>query len=227
MGNNWIKNTLLLIVPILFYIGGLYCVDLLIVNRIIPPKIGDSQYNLFLIANCVIIEIFLVLVLIITNTHREKFSDFRDPLIVTIVIGIIGTMPLPDWIKYTYSFIPFVAIAYMMVFLYRYTYIPFINTIWKLKGNNSIWIFNKNKTLNLCSSDGSTTFYSWDFNSQTDTLVISNEKEKRVYIVRDVTGYNLVLFRLSTGELLDFNKFACLEASTSKESTQSKTDKAL
>lgn len=226
MGNKWINRSILLIVPILFYVGSMYCVDILVENKIIPGQIGNSPYNLFLIANCAIIEIFLLLVIFITNCHREipKFSEFRDPVLVMITLGIIGKSDsLPDWIKYVYYCVPTAAIIYMIAGLNRYTTIPFVNTIWKLKGVNSIWIFNSNKTLNLCSSDGKTTFYKWDFNWQSLTLVIQNDNEKRVYLVKTSSDYNLILFRLSSGETLKFNKFSSLEPT--KETTPAITDK--
>lgn len=36
---------------------------------------------------------------------------------------------------------------------------------------------------------------------------MQNSDEKRVYIVKSVSDYNLVLLRLSTGEILEFNIF--------------------
>lgn len=162
MGNNWLKRIILLITPIIFYIAGLYCVDLLVQNHVIPSKIGKTQYDLFLVATCTIIELFLLLLVIITNSRKDftNFSEFGAPIFVMIMIMCLESMnPMPTWVTYIFYIVPLAAIVYMIFIIFRYTTIPFENKIWKLKGVNSIWIFNHNKSMNLCSSDGKTSFF--------------------------------------------------------------------
>ncbi len=196
----WLKRLCLLITSILFYIAGLYCVDLLVQNKIFTPNLEKGKMDFFFIANFLVIFFFTCLIIILTKrkVSESVLDDFKYPFIATVFFCILGSMDfLPSWVNKIYICVPLLSVGWMTFISYKYSYPPFANAIWKIRGIESYWVFNSNHTMQLCATDSTVTNFKWMYNPYTSTLYLESQNEKRVYVVKQESDIRMKLIQLT------------------------------
>ena len=205
MCSDWLKRLLLIPIAIIFYLVGMYLIDLLVREHFLPNNIEGSAAALFITANCIVILAFLLLLTVVLHLHSEDVPGgyYGWPIGISFVsAGIFMHLPNSDY--KILILVPIASVIFMIYLLYEYTHSGFENRIWKLNDCESYWIFNKKGKLELCASDGTVTLFDWHYNYRTRTLVIQNDREKRVYIVNGRGNGTLGLASLGTPHILNF-----------------------
>ena len=189
-----------------FYALGLYSIDILVAEHILKPEEFGGGQRFFVEANFFVIFIYWVLLVVVLNRKDNISSeDISIPFWTSVGLFIVPTMDfLPYWVFECYILVFPASVIYMSYLTFKYNRIPFVDIIWQLENQKWVWIFNKDHTLVLNSTDNSTTFFTWKYNHETNTIIIYNDKEKRCYSIHTISHYRLTLMRISSLETLSF-----------------------
>lgn len=202
---TWFKRLLFIIVPIAFYVLGLYGVDILVSNHILKPEEFGGGLKFFVESNFFVIFVYWVLLVVVLNKNTKSKDDISIPFWTSVALFIIPSMDfLPDWVSECYILVFPASAIYMSYLTFKYDRIEFVDIIWQLENQKCVWIFNKDHSLILNSADNSTTFFTWKYNHVTSTITIFNDKEKRCYSIHTVSPYRLTLMRIPSLETLTF-----------------------
>lgn len=202
---TWIKRLFFILVPIAFYVLGLIGIDLLVTQHIVKPEWIGGNLKFFVVSNFVVFAVYGILLLIVLNKKIQTNEHASIPFWTSVELFIIACMDfLPQWVHQCYILVFPVTAIYMSYLTFKYNECSFADKIWQLENQKSVWIFNKDKTLVMNSSDNSTTFFNWKYNHVTNTLIIFNDREKRCYSIHSISDYNLTLMRIPSLETLTF-----------------------
>lgn len=200
-----VKRLRFIFVPIIFYYLGLKCVDLLVSNHIIKPEWFGGNLKFFVLSNFVVFAVYGILLLIVLNKKIQTNDHVSFPFWTSVVLFIMaGMVFLPQWFFQCYIWVFPVTAIYMSYLTFKYNDFSFTNKIWQLENQKSVWIFNKDNTLVMNSTDNTTSFFSWKYNHVTNTLTIFNDREKRCYSIHTISDYRLTLMRIPSLETLTF-----------------------
>lgn len=203
MPYSWLKRILFIIAPIAFYALSLYCIDSLVTREVVDSFGGWKRF--FVIINFLILFIYWTILGIVLDNNRLELSDLQFGFFASIALCILPSMDfLPKWVFECYVLIIPATAIYMCLLTFMGNHIPFADKIWQLDNQENVWIFDKTHKLILNSTDNSTTFFTWEYNGLTNTIVIYNENEKRCYSIHTITHDRLTLMRIPSLETLTF-----------------------
>lgn len=202
---TWVKRLFFILVPIAFYVLGIIGIDLLVSKQIIKLEWFGENLTFFVVFNFAVFAVYGILLLIVLNKKIQTNEHATIPFWACVVLIIIANMDFfSQWVHQCYIWLFLVTPIYMSYLTFMYNDYSFTDKIWQLQNQKSVWIFNKDKTLIINSSDNSTTFFNWKYNHVTNTLIIFNEREKRCYSIHSISDYRLTLMRIPSLETLTF-----------------------